>query len=335
MNRAPLCFPLWSRLVLFVFPALVLAARPARAEVVVFENGSRMEILGYELKGDLVVMTAPDGKLLSVPRASIDLDATKASNRAESVSAPCGEALRLLDLRAVTDEIVLAAHRAGEDYVGQERGDRRAESFRAALREGFDADRFYRVAAAAFRESSAELAWNEILPWLQSALVRKLNRLQAQDPSPSSLEEFARTLASSPPSLSRLELVERLDGAAGTSNTAAVMEVALMKTLLFGMNPTLDPARRLSPRQIEDVAERSRPDFLAAARARVRLLLLYRYRQADDGELRQYLSFLESQGGVSLGRAVLESLFVAMADAARRSGELLGARSTDRTKTEI
>lgn len=326
MTRASLAFPSgYVGTALLALVALVGLARQARAELVVFQDGSRMEILGFELRGDLVVLRARDGRLLSVPRDSVDLAATETSNRApDSLSDPVDEALRLMDLRRVTDEIVLAAHRAGMDYSSHERRDARARTLRTALQEGFEAERFYRIAADSFRERSRALAWNEILPWLRSALVQKLDRLSREGSSASSLEEFQTSLASSPPSLSRLELVERLDGAAGTSATAVAMEVALMKTLLAAVTSDLHPSLRLSRPQIEDAAESARPELLAAARARVRLLLLYRYRDVDDRELREYLSFLESRGGRSLGRSLLESLFVAMEDASRRSGALVG-----------
>jgi hypothetical protein len=333
MKRAPLSVPGVSALLV-----LFLSANDAGAELLVFQDGSRMEILRYEIAGDVVVLTARDGKLLSVPRAEVDLDRTTASNRAPetlSLSDPAGEALLLLDLRRMTDEIVLAARGAGEAYLAADPRDPRAPLFRAALREGFEPDRFYRIAADSFRERSTGLAWNEILPWLRSALVRKLNRVSTDDfPNPSS-EELRRELASSPPSLARLELVERLDRASGRSATAVAMEITLLKTLLAGMNSGLDPARRASPVEIERAAERYRPEFLAAARERVRLSLLHRYQNVEDRELREYLSFLESSGGVSLGRSVLESLFAAMEDAAQRSGELLSARVRDLAKTKV
>jgi hypothetical protein len=327
MTRAPFA------LALVALAALLTLSPRAYAELVIFHDGSRMEVLGYELEGNLVVLTTPDGRLLSVPRALVDLDRTSATS-----PDPVDEALRSLDFRRLTDDIVVAAHRAGEDSAGHDPHDPRdppTGRFTAALRDGFDADRFYRIAADAFRERSSSLAWNEILPWLRSPLLQRLERLSGDDPSASSLEAFRSKIAASPPSLARLDIVERLDRATGTSATAVAMELVLMKTLLVAVNPSLDASRRLSRGQIEDVAESARPDFLAAARARVRLLFLYRYRDVDEGELRQYLSFLESRGGQSLGRSMLESLFVAISDAARRSGDLLGTRGGDSAGTKI
>lgn len=101
MKRAPRCTARpWAACVV---PLLVLVAGEARAALMVFQDGSQMEVLRYELAGDVVVLTAPNGKLLSVPRGSVDLDATRASNqKLDSGADPAGEALRLLDLRRVT-----------------------------------------------------------------------------------------------------------------------------------------------------------------------------------------------------------------------------------------
>lgn len=336
MKRAPA--PRWlpGASLLSVLSLVALLTGQAHAETMVFRDGSRMEVLRYELDGDLVVLTAPNGKLLSVPRGSVDLEATEASNRKpDPANDPAGEALRLLDLRHLTDEIARAARGAGEDQLAATpRYDPRSESLRAALREGFDPDRFYQITIVSFREKADALAWNEILPWLRSELVQRLSRNSNQEPSASSLEEFRTGLASNPPSLSRLQLIERLDRASGTSTGAVVMEIALMKALLAAMNPSFDSEGRLSRAQIEELAERSRPGLLDSARERVRLLLLYRYRSASDRDLRQYLSFLESQGGLALGRSVLESLVVAMEDASLRTGKLLGARLRDLEKTK-
>jgi len=52
----------------------------ASAEVVTFADGTRLSVQSYELKGNLVVMRTLNGKLQSVPRSYVDLEATARIN---------------------------------------------------------------------------------------------------------------------------------------------------------------------------------------------------------------------------------------------------------------
>ncbi|HEX9722759.1 MAG TPA: DUF5916 domain-containing protein, partial [Vicinamibacteria bacterium] len=52
----------------------------ASAEVVTFADGTRLSVQSYELKGNLVVMRTLNGKLQSVPRSYVDLEATAGIN---------------------------------------------------------------------------------------------------------------------------------------------------------------------------------------------------------------------------------------------------------------
>ena len=59
---------------------LVLPQNATATGVVTFADGTRLSVQGYELKGELVVMTTLDGKLQSVPRSYVDLEATERMN---------------------------------------------------------------------------------------------------------------------------------------------------------------------------------------------------------------------------------------------------------------
>lgn len=58
--------------------ALLAGAAPARADWLVTREGARMETRGpWEVRGKLVVFTAPDGTLASVRLAAVDLEASR------------------------------------------------------------------------------------------------------------------------------------------------------------------------------------------------------------------------------------------------------------------
>ena len=76
-----------QRLVLTVALTAVFVAFAWSAEVVVFVDGSRLEVSSYEVHGGLVLLSTPGG-LRSVPRSYVDLEATHGANLGAAVQAP-------------------------------------------------------------------------------------------------------------------------------------------------------------------------------------------------------------------------------------------------------
>jgi hypothetical protein len=73
--------------------AYLVASSSSFADIVVFADGTQMEVSHYVIKGAMVLLTTPDGKLLSVPLAYVDMEATARENRgAEAPSTPAREA---------------------------------------------------------------------------------------------------------------------------------------------------------------------------------------------------------------------------------------------------
>jgi hypothetical protein len=68
--------------ILLVILLASAAAREASAQsVVVFVDGTRMDVQSYEVKDGLVLLKTKEGKLLSVPRSYVNLVATEQLNR--------------------------------------------------------------------------------------------------------------------------------------------------------------------------------------------------------------------------------------------------------------
>lgn len=62
------------------------ALATAPQQVIVFADGTEMEIQGYEVKGGVVQFTTADGRLRSVPGSYVNLAATEARNRGSAAS---------------------------------------------------------------------------------------------------------------------------------------------------------------------------------------------------------------------------------------------------------
>jgi len=75
-----------QRFVLTVALTGVFSAFAWSAEIVVFVDGSRLEVSGYEVKGGLVLLSTPEG-LRSVPSTYVDLEATQRANRGSAIQA--------------------------------------------------------------------------------------------------------------------------------------------------------------------------------------------------------------------------------------------------------
>lgn len=76
-----------------VLAALLAAAPPTAADVLVTRNGERLETRGpWEVKGRLVVFTTADGQLASLRAAEVDLEASREANRAAEETPAAGDA---------------------------------------------------------------------------------------------------------------------------------------------------------------------------------------------------------------------------------------------------
>ncbi len=66
-------------------PSILCAALGAAQTVMVLQDGSRLEVESFEIRDALVVITALDGRLQSLPLSLVDLEATQALGTVEIV----------------------------------------------------------------------------------------------------------------------------------------------------------------------------------------------------------------------------------------------------------
>jgi hypothetical protein len=234
-----------------------------------------------------------------------------------------------VDVRGWALEVSLSAQRAADEYGRRNLRDPAFAAAAAALREGFEPERFCEVARGAFDERSSRLAWDEIRPWLGSSLVRRMESAERKERSVESLLAFEARLERTPPSAVRRELVERLDRASGMSDVAIELQVSMMEAVLSGINRGLPEARRRGEEELRRSLERVRAEVSPRTRERVLVSLLYAYEGVSDEALTEYVGFLESETGLALSSVLLESLLEAVSDASRRTSELVSARARD------
>jgi hypothetical protein len=303
----------------FLFIFIVLCAATALAdEPVRLTDGTHIDVVGFEVRDDVVVLVTTDGKLRSVPLSSVDLATLPDQN------AMIAEAIELMGLRRLTDEISKSARMAA---AGLDGGALTSELVADAMAQGFRAERLYEVAEEAFRQRASGLQLAAALRFLRSPIARRIEDAE-RGGSEETLARYTHELASAPPTRERVELLLRLDRASGTSDAAVEMQAAMLKALLQGLYPSGPDVRRT----IEDALDEARPRLARKTRARIQVSLHFMYRDLGDDELSEYVSFLESENGEWLSRVMLKSLFAAMEHGARRSGEVLAKRLKEQSK---
>ena len=72
------------RRALFI-PFILCAALAVAQTVMVLRDGSRLEVESFEIRDALVVITALDGELQSLPLSLVDLEATQALGTVEII----------------------------------------------------------------------------------------------------------------------------------------------------------------------------------------------------------------------------------------------------------
>ena len=313
--------PFANTLIVFGVTSALAVATAVCAETVHFTDGTLMEVAGYEIRDNVVILLTSDGKLRSVPRSYVDLDALV------DKEAMIAEVIELMGLRRLTDEIASSAQQAA---AAIDEGSPASEMLVDAMSEGFASERIYRVAEETFREKANGTRLGAALEWLRSPFARRMGRAESSAIE-GSLESYIAGLESAPPSGDRVELLLRLDRASGTSDAAVTMQVALMKALFQGIYPSGGSAEHA----IDQAVEQARPKIARKTRNRIQLSLHFMYRDVSDDELARYLAYLESENGEWLSRALLKSLFAAMEEGARRSGEVLAERLTELRKLQV
>lgn len=158
-----------------------------------------------------------------------------------------------------------------------------------------------------------------VVRFLRSPLARRMTQLEldATAPgSPAEMKKFAeRTQASGPPQ-ARLELIQRLDAATGSTEVAVDAAVAVIRAIGKALNAASPQDRRLTARELDGMIEKTKAAMSDSLRAAATLQLLFAYRSAADRELGDYVQFWESDPGRWFLRAFRKGLLEAISAAA-------------------
>lgn len=127
---------------------------------------------------------------------------------------------------------------------------------------------------------------------LESPLARHFTAIErAVGEQPEALAEYRQRLAQQPPRGARLELVQRLDAAAHTTDLASLLRYEVGKTqALLALKARGDD---LAEGELQDQTRSQAQAIRQSSAQAVRDFMLYAYRQTPSGQLADYVALYE------------------------------------------
>jgi uncharacterized protein YbaP (TraB family) len=191
------------------------------------------------------------------------------------------------------------------------------------LAESFAADNLNTMVLRHMEAQISQAEMQRVLNWLNSPLGKRgtqLFKTSLTPKSPAKLQEFINTMQQSPPSSTRLKLIQEL--ATATKTTEITLEIAINTQLVVTtvITATLPAVQQRPFSEILDEVEKNRPLLEPRVDQQIQPLLLYMYRSLSDAELEQYITFAKSSAGAQYYRAMLNGIKLALMDSSIRFG---------------
>jgi len=168
---------------------------------------------------------------------------------------------------------------------------------------------------------SARLA--KALEWYESPLGKRITSLELASLTPDAGP--TPDVQARGASQRRLDLLRRLDAGGGASDTTVDVTMAIVGSLARAFQPVLPAVSRLSRGQLEQELSQVRNITLERIRRACLVNMLAAYRDLTDGEIEQYVQFVESGGGQWYMNVMNASLLTAVNAAAETTATELAA----------
>ena len=190
------------------------------------------------------------------------------------------------------------------------------ERVQAAMTSAFTPDRIRARMMASLDGAKGE-PMQRAIDWLRHPLGSRMTELElaASDPNAeSALREYLGQLEHTPPAPERVELIKRLSTATDASDTAMQLIAAMVTSLA----KALDVARggESTAQQEAQAAMVQMEQEREVVEQGILLKLLFTYRAASDEELKQYVTFWESELGHWLHGATVHACIAALTQGA-------------------
>lgn len=173
------------------------------------------------------------------------------------------------------------------------------EKFRKTFIGAFDPHRIRQSIVTHLRENYDHERYAAFLEQLTSPLGKKMTALETGAHTPQAQQEMMQmgNIIMGQASPERLDLVRRLDEAAGATESNVNMQMLMTETMIRNLNRIMPAPKRLSEPRMEQMLEQIRVQSIFPIRQLTHLSMVYTFRSIDDDELLQYIGLYESETG--------------------------------------
>ena len=289
-------------------------------DTLVFKDASHMEVVSYEIRGNLLVITTVDGELRSFPKSLVDLEATASANRNVSPGEDLpkvrlDKSRRVLELYGTPEILELLCaqfQQLAQAELAEDAPAHYHQPFLEASQRTFAVAPMLRATLAQLADNASE---SELDAWIVELERDPLQRIMELEKKSSSFEgiEFKKryrdTIKVSPPSEDLLRAVARIDANGAGAELGADAYLTMFRTWE-------DVARKVFPKAETHDLDAFRVHLVEKGR-RDNTGSLATYHTADLDDLREYAVFLESPEGQRFS-AAFKAAFSAGLEAAHR-----------------
>ena len=187
----------------------------------------------------------------------------------------------------------------------------------------FSAGALYARMRLEFEKNLESVKLAKALEWYDSPLGKRITGLELASLIPDGGQGLDSE--NDRPSERRLDLIRRLDAGGGASDTTVDVTMSIVGSLTRAFQPALPAVARLSRGQLDHELTRVRNQTLERIRRACLLNMLSAYRDLTDGELEQYVRFVESEGGQWYMSVMNGTLLIAVDAAAEATAAELAA----------
>ena len=165
--------------------------------------------------------------------------------------------------------------------------------------ERFAADALYTRIKSEFERNAEAGRIEKALAWYDSPLGKRVTgqELAALVATGGADAEAIADLEQNHPSSHRIDLLTRLDASGGASETTVDITVSIVRSLTRAFQPEIPSVATLTPGQLDQQMAKARNRTLDDMRRACLVSMLLAYRELSDGELDQYVRFVESEAG--------------------------------------
>lgn len=165
------------------------------------------------------------------------------------------------------------------------------------------------------------------IKWLDSKLGKRITALEVEASSPDAdraIMAYSTQLRQQPPSENRIALIGKLVEVLKVAEHAEKETASIMIKISRGINKSLPQDRRTPDTVLEEIKKVYQKASTGQMETYVIPSFLYTYKSLSDKELKQYITFLNTEEGIWFNQIIFNAQLVAIEENCDKFGQALG-----------